>query len=314
MPYKPPLPNEFSDSDAEENAPEVPVEPEDDDYMSNSFVQEKEEIPVKRIRTVKPSKQEQKQNKLQLMQKQLETGLSSKITSKTSIGAKLLQKMGHVEGTGLGKNKDGILHPIGLDINIGVKEKPGIGRREHIKHLEKIAAVKHEKLKEKRKSASNLIEEQFKARMRKKFEENKDKICGDWSSEDEMPDSIDSSICARLDEELLDSCEDLCGHEDNSYEQFYIDPKAEDEMEEFYSLAQRQQHQHRFKTQPQPHSRARRRFSENAKDRIETSHHSHQDRHRQRSAKIPSLRTQEERDNFKLSRFAEKCDFDFFDE
>jgi len=58
------------------------------------------------------------------MAESLENGLGKKI-EKESKGYKLLSKMGFEEGKGVGKQKQGIVEPVGVKIKEG---KEGIGK------------------------------------------------------------------------------------------------------------------------------------------------------------------------------------------
>mmetsp|Transcript_1694 Transcript_1694/g.2821 ORF Transcript_1694/g.2821 Transcript_1694/m.2821 type:complete len:331 (-) Transcript_1694:245-1237(-) len=111
-----------------------------DDYLSDQFLQTLEQrgsaMSSSNFRSKRRANKKRPEKLLPLhqrMEERREEGLAQQI-SQDNIGFKLLSKMGFKEGKGLGKEKQGILAPVGVEIK---NDKSGLGKSAQIK--EKIA-------------------------------------------------------------------------------------------------------------------------------------------------------------------------------
>lgn len=92
----------------------------------------------------------------------LEEGLNKPISS-TNKGFSMLQKMGFVPGTGLGKSKSGIVEPIPVNIK---NDRQGLGRAEAIKQIR----IQKENIRKKKLEKINDISD-YRALLSKKSKE-----------------------------------------------------------------------------------------------------------------------------------------------
>ncbi|XP_072265342.1 G patch domain-containing protein 11 [Pyxicephalus adspersus] len=158
------------------------VEDEEDDYMSDTFINSLKDvrpgIPVPRSVKASYQKEErQKESNLKNRQKSLKevekerrnTVLNEALGNENK-GFALLQKMGYKTGQALGKKGHGIIEPIPLNIKTG---RSGIGHEE----MKKRKAEEHfENYRQKihmRKQAEEQAADDFRSRLRNKKEEQK---------------------------------------------------------------------------------------------------------------------------------------------
>uniref|UniRef100_A0A7S2Y0F0 G-patch domain-containing protein n=1 Tax=Fibrocapsa japonica TaxID=94617 RepID=A0A7S2Y0F0_9STRA len=115
---------------------------EEEDYMSDKFLASLEAAAGSssgkrgnkrkrqlRARPPQPAPQQQQLPLRQRMAQTLQQGMDQQI-QEDNPGFRLLKKFGYQEGTGLGRNKAGIVNPIGIDIKQG---RAGLGKDAQVK-------------------------------------------------------------------------------------------------------------------------------------------------------------------------------------
>ncbi|XP_015912274.1 G patch domain-containing protein 11 [Parasteatoda tepidariorum] len=153
---------------------------DEDDYMSASFLNVKEDIrpglafckstkrklEIEKKQTASNEFHKTKSRK-QLEEESRNTGMDSAISSNNK-GFAMLQKMGYKPGMKLGPQKDtasdrGLMEPIRINIK---KDRGGLGRDEEVKkHIERIKE-RREKLKVYKEKETEILTKEFRQRMR----------------------------------------------------------------------------------------------------------------------------------------------------
>uniref|UniRef100_F7AFV2 G patch domain-containing protein 11 n=1 Tax=Equus caballus TaxID=9796 RepID=F7AFV2_HORSE len=155
---------------------------EDDDYMSDVFINVQEDIRpglpmLRQIREARRKEEKQQEANLKNRQKSLkeeeqerrDVGLKNALGCENK-GFALLQKMGYKSGQALGKSGDGIVEPIPLNVKTG---KSGLG---HEALLKRKAEEKLESYRRKihmKNQAEEKAAEQFRMRLKSKQDEMK---------------------------------------------------------------------------------------------------------------------------------------------
>ncbi|XP_043255802.1 G patch domain-containing protein 11 [Colletes gigas] len=129
---------------------------DDEDYMSDKFLQETEKCKSSGLlyqhadkRTFEMMKKKieidtlkEKSSVKYIEQQKREEGLSSAITS-TNKGFELLMKMGYKPGHGIGKTESGMTEPIGLEVKLN---RHGLGKGIKRKEMESKSSTVSDKL------------------------------------------------------------------------------------------------------------------------------------------------------------------------
>jgi len=184
-------------------------EEEELDYMSNDFIQ-MSQPPLQSSIHIKHTKQASKTTKSfkEIQEERRQEGLNSFIPEDNK-GFKMLKMMGYKQGTGLGKNEEGIAEPIPMNLKRG---RSGLGKEEQ----------KKRKIEQEASNKENLLVD-FKYRMKGQFSSRK--------IEGQLRAAL--LICKNLDEDA--------GIQDN--------PFFEDEDEEEEENDEQKQKQIEYKTQ-----------------------------------------------------------------
>ncbi|EPQ20160.1 Coiled-coil domain-containing protein 75 [Myotis brandtii] len=155
---------------------------EEEDYMSDSFINVQEDIRpglpmLRQVREARRKEEKQHETNLKNRQKSLKEEEQERrdIGLKNALGCEnkgfaLLQKMGYKSGQALGKSGDGIVEPIPLNVKTG---KSGIGHETLLKRKaeEKLESYRR-KIHMKNKAEENAAE-QFRMRLKSKQDEMK---------------------------------------------------------------------------------------------------------------------------------------------
>lgn len=157
-------------------------EEEEEDYMSDAFVNIKEDVKpglpmLRQIREARRKEEKQQEANLKNRQKSLkqeeqerrDIGLKNALGSENK-GFALLQKMGYKSGQALGKSGGGIVEPIPLHVKTG---KSGIGHETLLKRKAEERLERYQKKVHLEKQASEQAAEQFRLRLRTKQDEMK---------------------------------------------------------------------------------------------------------------------------------------------
>ncbi|XP_004616161.2 G patch domain-containing protein 11 isoform X2 [Sorex araneus] len=175
------------------------AEEEEEDYMSDIFVNVQEDVRpglpmLRHVRQARQKEEKQQEANLKNKQKSIreeererrDLGLRSALGSENK-GFALLQKMGYKSGQALGRSGDGIVEPIPLTLKTG---KSGIG---HEALLKRKAEQRLESARRKARLqslAAEHAEEQF--RMRLKTKQDEAKLEGDLRRSQRACQQLDS--------------------------------------------------------------------------------------------------------------------------
>lgn len=151
---------------------------DEDDYMSNIFVEETNphKSTLSKPKNISRKRElENKQEKINaktrvqprhIVEKESRTkGLATAI-AEDNPGFKLLAKMGYKVGTGLGAKSDGRSEPVPITVKAG---RTGLGRDSALKEAQVRKQRMHAIVKEKRVKVEKVQHKQFRERMRDKF-------------------------------------------------------------------------------------------------------------------------------------------------
>lgn len=159
---------------------------EEDDYMSSSFLEVKEDVrpgllPKAAKRKLDIEKKRIESNKIfkvksrkELEEESRNIGLDSAIGSDNK-GFALLQKMGYKPGMKLGPEKNtssdrGLIEPIRVTVK---SDRGGLGREEEIRKRIEHRETKRQKVKFYREKETEILTEEFRERMRNKRDDRR---------------------------------------------------------------------------------------------------------------------------------------------
>ncbi|KAM9063279.1 G patch domain-containing protein 11 isoform 3-T6 [Sarcophilus harrisii] len=155
---------------------------EEEDYMSDSFINVKEDIRpglpmLRRIREAHQKEEKHREANLKNRQKSLKEEEKERRDNvlKSALGSEnkgfaLLQKMGYKSGQALGKSGSGIVEPIPLNIKTG---RSGIGHETLIKRKAEEELENYQRKIHLRKQTEEKAADQFRLRLKSKKEELK---------------------------------------------------------------------------------------------------------------------------------------------
>ncbi|XP_033031931.1 G patch domain-containing protein 11 isoform X5 [Trachypithecus francoisi] len=155
---------------------------EEEDYMSDSFINVQEDIRpglpmLRQIREARRKEEKQQEANLKNRQKSLKEEEQERrdIGLKNALGCEnkgfaLLQKMGYKSGQALGKSGGGIVEPIPLNIKTG---KSGIGHEASLKRKAEEKLESYRKKIHMKNQAEEKAAEQFRMRLKNKQDEMK---------------------------------------------------------------------------------------------------------------------------------------------
>ncbi|XP_074805107.1 G patch domain-containing protein 11 isoform X1 [Natator depressus] len=158
------------------------MEEEDDDYMSDSFINVQQDVRpglpmVRHVKEAIQKEEKQREANQKNRQKSLkeeererrDTVLKSALGNENK-GFALLQKMGYKSGQALGKSGEGIVEPIPLNIKTG---RGGLGHEELQKRKAEERLENYRKKIHMKKQADEEAADQFRMRFKSKQEERK---------------------------------------------------------------------------------------------------------------------------------------------
>ncbi|KAK7065282.1 G patch domain-containing protein 11 [Halocaridina rubra] len=171
----------------------------------------RKELDQKNKARFKPVKEVQKER--------LEEGLNTAISS-SNKGFSMLQKMGYKPGTSLGKQGQGRLEPVSVDLK---QDRVGLGWQQMIEEYKR----KKEERKQRKKKDNCVNPEEFRARMRnqrnEKFLERdlmkSQRVCYDMDSKNEKTDPEETWFWPSFTQECDDAEED-CEEEEEWENEF----------------------------------------------------------------------------------------------
>ncbi|XP_029450286.1 G patch domain-containing protein 11 [Rhinatrema bivittatum] len=175
-------------------------EEEEDDYMSDAFLNAQQDVRpglplARRVKEAyqkeekhKEANQKSKQKSFKEMEEERRDTVLKSALGNENKGFALLQKMGYKTGQALGKNRDGIVEPIPLTIKTG---RSGIGHEELQKRKAEEKLENYRRKIQVRKEAEAQEADHFRMRFKNKQEERK--VEGDLRKS--------QKACLHLDEE-----------------------------------------------------------------------------------------------------------------
>ncbi|XP_040849007.1 G patch domain-containing protein 11 [Ochotona curzoniae] len=155
---------------------------DEDDYMSDSFINVQEDIRpglpmLRQIREARRKEEKQQEANLKNRQKSVKQEEQERrdIGLKNALGCEnkgfaLLQKMGYKSGQALGKSGDGIVEPIPLNVKTG---KGGLGHEALLKRKAEAKLESYRRKVQVQNQAAERAAEQFRMRLKNKQEEMK---------------------------------------------------------------------------------------------------------------------------------------------
>ncbi|XP_006018482.1 G patch domain-containing protein 11 isoform X1 [Alligator sinensis] len=184
-------------------------EEEEDDYMSDIFINTKQDVRpglpmVRRVKETIQKEERQKEANEKNRQKSIkeeekerrDTVLQSALGNENK-GFALLQKMGYKTGQALGKTGKGIVEPIPLNIKTG---RSGLGHEEQKKRKAEEKLENYRRKIHMKKQADEQAADQFRVRFKNKQEERK--IEGDLRKSQKACQQLDSQKDINIPKEI----------------------------------------------------------------------------------------------------------------
>ncbi|KAG6934101.1 G-patch domain containing 11 [Chelydra serpentina] len=185
------------------------MEEEDDDYMSDSFINVQQDVRpglpmVRHVKEAIQKEEKQKEANQKNRQKSLkeeerdrrDTVLKSALGNENK-GFALLQKMGYKSGQALGKSGEGIVEPIPLNIKTG---RGGLGHEESQKRKAEERLENYRRKIHMKKQTDEEAADQFRMRFKSKQEERK--IEGDLRKSQRACQQLDTEKDIKVPKEI----------------------------------------------------------------------------------------------------------------